>query len=444
MARPSWFPLGLLHHPATGAVVGQVTQAVAGLVLSVAAARWLGASGLATFSVVYGLTVLATAVVSGLVGDSLTVLDRGDRGIRAALEVWALGVAGVAGAAGAVLAWSTGLVPGAVAVVLGAAVTAFVLEDALRRLLMATGRFWALAPVDGTSLVLAAATLATCALSGPLTLASFFLALLVGQTGAAVVAWRRLSPAERPRGPWRSPDLRAVWAFGAWRAAGQSIHPGLQTGLRVLVVGAAGAAAYGPLEAARIYTAPTLVLVTGLGSYLLPRYVAMLDRPAAAQLRAADRTMAGLAGIVAVAGLLAVALQPVAAPVLTGGAYPVPVPAVAGWAAYAVAYAVLLPYSGLAVAHRRQRRVLVYRLLEFAGLAAVGVLVSSGGVVVWGPLVLAAGPLLVAVAIRWWVLVPLVRDEEPAAGRRCEIGQDLQQLGQPGWVPGIVGQPVAG
>ena len=93
----------LLRRPATGAVAGQVSQAAAALVLQVAAARELGAAGLATFSLVYGAIVLVTAVASGLVGDSLTVLDRTERGTRAALHVWAVAVAAGAGVLGTAL-----------------------------------------------------------------------------------------------------------------------------------------------------------------------------------------------------------------------------------------------------------------------------------------------------------------------------------------------------
>ncbi|WP_448614187.1 hypothetical protein [Modestobacter sp. URMC 112] len=397
--------LGLLRRPATGAVLGQVTQAAAGLVLQVAAARSLGAAGFATFALLYGAVVLATAVASGLVGDSLTVLDRHEPRVRAGLHVCAVLVAGGAGLAGAALGAATGVVGTVGAVVLGLAVTAFVLEDTLRRLLMAAGRWWALPLVDATSLLLALLTLAGCALTGPLSLPDFLLALLVGQVGAAVVAWGRAPAAERARGPWRSPDLRAVWTFGSWRAASQTVRPGVFTALRLVVVGALGAAAYGPLEAARVYTAPTLVLVAGLGSYLLPAHVALRHRPLAESVRGADRTAAGLAAAVAALTGLAVLLLPVAGPLLTGGAYRVPVAAVLGWGAYAVAAALLLPYSGLAAAHHRQRRVLTCRLLEPAALlpvAALALLVDGGQQ--WAPLALAAGPVLAAVAVRRTVL----------------------------------------
>jgi O-antigen/teichoic acid export membrane protein len=401
----------VLRRPAAGALAGQATSALAGLVLQVAAARELGAAGLAAFSLAYGAIVLATAVSSGLVGDSLTVLDRADPGIRAGLHVGTAVVSGVAGLIGCLLAVATGVVPAWAGLLLGLATTAFIVEDTLRRLLMATGRFWSLPAVDVTSMALALAVLVWAALSGELTLTTFVVALLAGQTGAALVAWGLLPAAERPRGPWRRPALAVVASFGAWRAASQAVRPALLTVLRVFVVALAGAAAYGPLEAARVYTAPTLVLVAGLGSFLLPHFVALRSRGPAVGLRTADRAAAGLALAVGAIGLVGVVALPWLGPLLTGGGYDVPVGAVAGWALYAVAGAVLLPYSGLAAVHGVQRRVLALRGLEFAalGLAVLVVALGDGGVV-WVPLVLALGPALAAVAVRQSVVLPIVRE----------------------------------
>jgi O-antigen/teichoic acid export membrane protein len=401
----------LLRRPATGALAAQGTQAVAGLALQVAAVRELGAAGLAAFSLAYGAIVLATAVCSGLVGDSLTVLDRHAPGIRAGLHVSAVLVSGAAAVVGGALALLTAVVPLWAGSLLGLATAAFIVEDTLRRLLMASGRFWSLPVVDVTSLGAALAVLVTAGLSGRLTLATFVVALLVGQSGAALVAWLLLPPGERPRGPWRRPDLRAVASFGAYRAAAQTIRPALLTLLRLVVVTVAGAAAYGPLEAARVYTAPTLVLVAGMGSFLLPHFVALRSRGAAAGLRSADRAAIGLAVAVTTIGVVAVLALPWLGPLLTGGGYAVPATAVAGWTAYAVAGAVLLPYAALASVHGEQRRVLVLRALEFAAPAVVLplVLLADGGPV-WAPLVLALGPVLAAVAVRRTVVVPFVRD----------------------------------
>ncbi|WP_324276047.1 hypothetical protein [Blastococcus brunescens] len=182
----------MVRRPVTGAVLGQGTQALAGLVLQVAAARYLGAAGLAAFALGYGLLVLATAVCSGLVGDSLTVLDRMDARIRAGLHGWTAAVSALAGALGAGAALLSGALPWWAGLLVGPAAAAFIVEDTLRRLLMASGRFWSLPAVDGASLLLALGTLVVAGATGGLSLASFVVALLVGQTGAALVAWWRL------------------------------------------------------------------------------------------------------------------------------------------------------------------------------------------------------------------------------------------------------------
>jgi hypothetical protein len=93
----------------------------------------------------------------------------------------------------------------------------------------------------------------------------------------------------------------------------------------------------------------------------------------------------------------------------------VPAEAVAGWSVYAVAGAVLLPYSSLASVHGGQRRVLALRALELGALGAVAalvLLVPAG--VAWTPLALALGPVLAALAVRQLVVVPMTRVTAPA------------------------------
>jgi len=392
-----------------GALVGQGTLAASGLLLQVVAARELGAAGLAAFSVGYGAIVLATSVNSGLVGDSLTVLDRHRHGVRAALHVLALGVAVVAGLVGGVAAALAGWGGVAAGLWVGLAALAFVLEDVLRRLLMAAGRYWRLPAVDLGGAAVSLAVVVALA-PGGVGLVDLFAALAVGQTTSVVVALVLLPRGERPGGPWRGGDLRPVVAFGAWRAAGQAVRPGTLTLVRVVVIGAAGAAAYGPVEAARVLTAPTLVLVAGVGSFLLPWFAAARDRPQQELLRRADRAAVAAAGATALVVVGTVALLPWLGPLLSGGEYAVPLVAVLGWGLYAVTGAVLLPYAGLASVHRAQRAVLGWRVVELTALLGVAaVVLVHPGAAAAAPAVLAAGPLLAAVGVRWRVLVPRVR-----------------------------------
>lgn len=79
-----------LARPGAVAILAQVWQAAGSFALQVIAAHLLGAPGLALVSLCLGVIVLATAVSSGVVGDSLTVLDRRDPGIRGGLIAWIL------------------------------------------------------------------------------------------------------------------------------------------------------------------------------------------------------------------------------------------------------------------------------------------------------------------------------------------------------------------
>jgi O-antigen/teichoic acid export membrane protein len=344
-----------------------------------------------------------------MVGDSLTVLDRHDRDVRAGLHVWTVLVSVGAGGVGALAALVSGLVPVWAGLLLAPACAAFVVEDTLRRLLMATGRYSALPVVDSTSLLGAMTALGVIGWAGDVTLSSFVVALFVGQTAAGVIAWCLVPAGERPAGPWRRPGLRAVADFGVWRAAAQTVRPGSLTLLRLLVVGVTGAAAYGPLEAARVYTAPMLTLVAGIASFLLPHFVGLRGRPVSDSLRVADRAALGLVAGIAVMGVAVLALLPWLGPALTGGDYEVPVVAVAGWTVYAAGAALLLPYASLASVHGEQRRVLALRALEFLSLGAVAALVLlAPDAVPWAPFALATGPALTALAVRGTVVVPLV------------------------------------
>ena len=61
---------------AVGAMSGQISQALASFALQVAAAHTMGPAGLGLFAFLFGAIGAATAVSTGMVGDSMTVLDR--------------------------------------------------------------------------------------------------------------------------------------------------------------------------------------------------------------------------------------------------------------------------------------------------------------------------------------------------------------------------------
>src|SRR5690606_16207748 len=365
--------LARLPHRALGALAGQVTLALGNFVLSVVAARTLGATGFGTYALLFGAVVMATALTTGLLGDSLTVLDRQDPAVRASLT--RIGTALVGALAVVAFVASRGAVGAGTALVFALALTAFVLADLCRRLLMATLRFWSLVLVDAAGLVALLAVLGGSGLGGPLTLDHVLAALAVGQTVAALLALTRLPATERRprlRGPG---DWRAVGGFGFWRALLPFVRPTTLNLARTVVDVRAGPAAVGELEAARVLVAPAMLLVQGVGSYLFSSYAADRDQGSAVLLtRAARAAAVMLAGAVVVAAA-ATLLLPRLGPLVTADRFAVSLLAALGWACYAASCAAVLPYGSLAAVQGRQQWVLVIRAVD--SVVALGLVVLA-------------------------------------------------------------------
>jgi O-antigen/teichoic acid export membrane protein len=397
-----------------GGVAAQMSQALGSLLLQVVAARLLGAEGLGAFAVLYGLVIMATAVCTGFVGDSLTVLDRSRRDIRSALQSSLFGIAVLGAAVAFLVGWLGGFLSPGASLVFAAATAAFLVEDVLRRLLMAGLRFWRIVIVDLAGLAGSVATLLAVALlaGDQIGLGAIVLALLAGQVVAAAVAVAMLPTAERWLAPLRVGAIRTVSGYGSWRAAQQFIRPGMLTAVRLLVVAMAGLAATGALEAARIYTAPLLLVVSGASSFLFASYASAKPEQSSGLLRRADRGVLGLFGATIAMAVMAVLAMGLLGPLLTSGNINLSVVAVIGWCVYAVSVATVTPYGALAAVQRRQAAVLMVRTADSVlSLIAVAVVLSLGGEVDWVPLVLAAGSLAGGIAIRQLLLVNQV---EPA------------------------------
>ncbi|WP_193608514.1 hypothetical protein [Nocardioides lijunqiniae] len=406
---------------AAGAVASQATLALGSFLLQLLAARALGADGLGQLALLLGSVVIATSVSSGLVGDSLTVLDRRDPAIRTALARLAL--AAVAGAAGAafVLSWGLGDLSPRTAALFAAATAAFMVADLLRRTMMACRRFWGLVVVDAGAL-LAALCLLVVLSRGRLTVDSFLAALLAGQVVACVALLRSLPRAERSL-PVRAPGgLRAVLAFGSWRAVQQLVRPTALNLVRWLVLVAAGQAAVGELEAARLLAAPAMMVVQGVGAYLFASYAAGRDEPMSALLHRADRGAAALLAACAVVAVVTTAGTGLLGPLLTGGRFELAPLAVLGWAVYAASCAAVLPYGTLAAVRGDQAKVLGLRVADsLGGLAATAVALLWLGLPVWAaPWLLAAGSVAAGAACRQRLLVPR-RDEPPLPARERAV-----------------------
>jgi O-antigen/teichoic acid export membrane protein len=430
---------------ASGALVAQVWQATASFGMQVAAAHLLGARGLGELALCLGVIILTTAVTSGFVGDALTVLDRHDRGIRAGLQWWAGGLTLVGPGVAGVALWALGVLEPAEAGWFVVAAALFQAEEVARRLLMATLRFWRLVLVDSVALVVVMVALVVLSLVDAVTLGTFFVAIAAGQLAGLVVAVALAPGAERRLVSLRGARIREVAAFGGWRGAQVSVNPGVFTAMRVLVVTVAGAAALGQVEAARIYVAPALLAVQGIGSYLLASYARDRSLPLRALVSRASRSALVLAGGALALGVVLYAAAPLVGPWVTGDSFTLPAVTVLGWAVYAAATATLQPYVSLAAARGRQRAALAVRLTD--GLVSLGTL---GGLLAVGlpyeatPFVLAVGPVVGGLNTRSLVLSPMLRAQQAPEVTRSTTTTTTTTAGAPSVSADLDSAPLSG
>ncbi|OJU45117.1 MAG: hypothetical protein BGN98_13535 [Microbacterium sp. 69-7] len=385
---------------ALGAIAAQAAQAAVSLALQILVARLLGIADYGRFAILYGVIVLASGVVTGLVGDALIVLDRADRRIRAGLEVWLAIAAATSAALAAAAAAASGFASPAEAGLFALAMIAFVVEEIVRRLLMAGYAFPRVIAADLTGFVVSLAVLAGAAAVQALSLGAFLGAIAAGQTIGAIVGWRLVPRSERVLVGWRGANLRTVWGYGAWRGLQQTLRPAMLTGVRVVVLAATGAAAVGMLEAARTYTSPLLLVVGGLSSFLFVRFADHRREGRFDSLREADRVVVVLVGATVLMSAVALGLGPWLGPLAFGVAFD-PTMLVA-WLVFGLSVAVVTPYGALSAVAGRQRVVFMVRLSDtLLGLVLTVVIVLVGGSPALIPFALAAASALGGVALRW-------------------------------------------
>lgn len=373
------------------AVAAQFTQAATSLGLGMVAVRALDPDAFGRFSIIMSTLLVMTGLVTGLVGDALTVLDRHQPRIRGVLQVYALGsalfCAALAGAVGLLAGWTHG----GSTIAVSLAVFAFLLEDTLRRILMAVGRFSAVLVVDATYAISVAAVLAGLWRADGLTLTGIFVAVAVGQTIAIIVALAFLPKQERV---WVRPggDWRLVAEFGGWRAILGVIGPGRLWVARTMVAAAAGLSAVGMLEANRLLVAPVLLGVQGMGSAILVSYAREFRGAPSSALRAADRDALVLGGGAVVAVAAAVLYAPVMGEVILGGTELVDRTVVLGWGLTAIGAGVWLPYASLTAVAGAPRATVAIRAVDLAlSVVCVALLLHLGDpaeTYVWTPAIL--------------------------------------------------------
>lgn len=384
-----------------GALAAPFVQASSSLVLQVIAIRELGAEGFGVYALLYSGVLMAMALSNGLVGDSFTVLDRRDPRLRGALLVVGVASTLLVGGIGFVVAWATGLLSGPLAALFAVAMMAFLVENLFRRVLMSVLMFWRLVMVDAAVLVGMLATVGVLyASSGDLTMGHVLTALLGGQLAGIVAGLALVPESERWLGE-RSREVGPILRFGSWRASQQAVRPSSLTAIRAVVVVAVGTSVFGELEAARVYTAPTMLLVSGAASYFLASYSARPEASTAALRRRADVGAAALGAALLAFGVVVVVLLPVAGGLVSGNEFDLEAAAVGGWVAYAAGCALIMPYASLASVRGAHARMVGMRLIEaVASLVAVGAVLALDISAAWVPLAIAISPLALVPVIR--------------------------------------------
>ncbi|MET4059033.1 hypothetical protein ABIB35_000562 [Arthrobacter sp. UYP6] len=396
------------YRTAAGAVAAQSSQALGAFLIMAVAARSLDLGSLGLLSVLYGLLVLSAATTSGFVGDSLTVLDRRSRSLRAGMQLWLIVLCLTCAGIVPSVVWIMDLATAPQALLLGLAVAAYLLEDVLRRLLMACMLFRRIVVMDLSVIVASLVVLLIADQSGELRVTSFLAAIATGQTAGAAVGIVMIPPTERTFVSLRGAQWRAVAAYGTWRAAQQSLRPALLTAMRSAVVLLVTFEASGALELARVYSAPAMLVVTGISSYLFASFARSRTVSLAQLLQRADRGVFALLSITAACTGVAVLALPAAGPLVLGSLPELS--AVAGWLLYTAAVSAATPYGVLAAVRCSPARIFLIRLMDTAvSLGSVLTVVLLTGNALLAPLAAASGAALGGLAIRQLLLVPLRR-----------------------------------
>jgi O-antigen/teichoic acid export membrane protein len=406
---------------AVAAVVTQAVTAGCSFLLQIVAAHRLGVAGLGGYALCVALLVTATAVYTGWVGDSLTVLDRQQPRIREALVASALTAWLVSAVVGGGVVLLLGVGSTQTALVFAALVVGWLAEETGRRLLMARLEMWSLVLNDVTYAVVTFLALAVLSRTGiGLTVGTLLGAMGIGAMAAVLTALVQL-----PRAEWGTlrpglRGLRELSSFAAWRSLQATLRPASLLLVRVLVANLMSFAALGLLEAARLVLAPAQTVINSAGNFLLPSFAAAERRDTGIGRRLAERAVRVLVVVTVLVGLLAAALRGPLGALLTGGGFALSAVCIVGWAAYLATWAATLPFVAELVARRRSREVFVARLVDSAvGLAlAAGALILGAGYAVI-PWLLSVGGVVAA----WWVRRLALRTRGSAAAPSPDRGR---------------------
>jgi len=403
------------------AVLSQAVVAGSSLVLQLIALRQTGLAGLGAFSLLFAILITVNSVQSGWLGDSLTVLDRFDPGIRRALVRSQVVIIGITFVVTTGASLPVDGVDGTTAVLFGIASVAWVIEETLRRLLIARREFWKLV---GNDLAFAAGSFGLLAFTGitgnTFALRTLVLSLLAGAAVAISVGVIQLPRNELSRGLLGPSRLREVASFAIWRAAQIGLRPGSQALIRVIVLTAASYEALGRLEAARLLLAPILTIVNGAGVYLLPTYSAQAKQRRALR-PSVPLAMAAVGAAAGAYGLIALLLRTPLTELLTDQDQAVTALAVIAWAAFAAGFGAGVPAGNALVARGHSRDAFMVRIVDAAVGISVATLIAFVTDVDAVPIGLAVGTFVgAALLLRRLRTLPPIDEDVPAADTTVE------------------------
>ncbi len=374
-----------------GALISQGIVAASSLGLQLVAYSQLGASGLGSFSLLFGILVTVNSIQSGWIGDSLTVLDRFEPGFRRALIQSQFVAVGLTFLVTTFASLPIGGIDINTAILFGLASVTWILEETIRRLLIARREFWKLVVNDAAFGLGSFGLVGFTLLRGDqFTIETLILALFAGAVVAIGLGVGQLPRVEFSRGLLGPSRMTQLSSFAFWRAAQIGLRPGSQAVVRFIVVAAASVEALGQLEAARLLLAPILTAVNGAGVYLLPTYSAQArsNRPFRPTVPLAMLVVGGAA---AAYGAVAVAFRAPLAALLPGDASAITALALIAWTAFSIGFGVGIPAGNAMVARGKSRDAFSVRCID----AVIGIVVASllaiAGWVDAVPLGLAAG-----------------------------------------------------
>jgi O-antigen/teichoic acid export membrane protein len=359
------------------AVASQFVNAGSSLLLQVIAARTLGAEGFARFVLLSAGLITITTLQTAWVGDSLTVLDRFDPGIRAALVLSVIGTTVLGLLAGIALAVSMGLTGFLGTVLYAMLICLWLLEEVGRRLMGARLEFGRLVLNDLTYVTATLVTVYLFASLHSINLDMMLASMSFGALVAIIAACLQLPREEYGRMGTGGADLRTVAKFAGWRSGQAGLRPLSLLSARIAISTFASRSALASIEAARLLISPVLTLINGVGSFLLPNFAVRARRGFPLQTKEAVKAGAAMAAGACVTGAVALAFADELGPLITSGRFELDRTAVLGWSLLAVSIAVTMPLVLTATAYRMTRLVFIVRAIEsVAGLGLTVLLLS--------------------------------------------------------------------